>query len=156
MHMEKIKMLVSVMLVLVAVWFAYPYLTAEQAEFVKGSEVDAPTFNAILTNASNVYIVMDIRNAKDDATQQNILQCGVDFAGSYGLVSKNLTLYSFDTNQGCVNIERNYPVSHCLKQLENGIALYIEDGNETRFYSNGMRIGMGTSYALGSCSVNIK
>ena len=154
--MEKIKILISLLLVLVAIYFAYPYLTSVSSELVVGNEIDSATFNALLTDSENVFIVMDIQGINDSKIRQNILQCGVDFAGSFGLVGKNLTLYSFDTNQGCVNIERNYPISYCLKQMEMGITLYIEDSNETKFYTNAMRVGIGNNYTAGSCSVGIK
>jgi hypothetical protein len=154
--MEKIKILISVFLILVAIWFAYPYLTSPPADLVVGNEIDSATFNAILSDTQNVFIVMDIRDINDTKLRQNILQCGVDFAGSYGLVEKNITLYSFDTNQGCVGMDRNYPISYCLKQMEQGIALYAEESNETRFYTNAMRVGISDNYEMGSCSVNVK
>ena len=157
--MEKIKILVLAFLVLAAAYLAYSYLgTTDETSLKLGAEVNAGTFSAILANASSVFIVMDVRNVSDPVVRKNIMQCGVDFAGSSGLALKNQTFYSFDSDQGCYTIEGFYPVEYCLRQMESdgGIALYVRQGNSSRFYTNAVMVGMGTNYTSNGCSIKFK
>ena len=155
--MDSIKILVLALLVLAAAWLGYQYLDFSGKEQLKlGNEVNGETFATILADSSNVYIVMDVRGVDEQVRRKNILQCGVDFAGSPGLVGKNLTIFSLDDDQGCIGMDRNHPFEYCFSQMENGIALYVEEGNVTKFYTNALKVGMGESYEVGACSVNVK
>lgn len=155
--MDRIKILVAAFVLLVAIWLAYNYLSfSEEAKLKLGTEVNLETFSSILSDAERVYIVMDVRDVDDHKIKTNILQCGVDFAGSQGLVGKNLTIYSFDSEQGCVGIDQNYPLSYCIKSAENGIALFIEEGNTSKFYTNAMKVGVGNNYTSGACSIRVR
>jgi hypothetical protein len=156
--MDKIKLLILAFLILGAVWMAYYYITLPQkTELVLGNEVNLETFNSILGDAESVHIVMDVRDVEDQQIKTNILQCGVDFAGSFGLVGKNLSIYSFDNEQGCIGMGENYPLSYCIQKMEEqGVVLLIEGGNSTTFYSNAMKVGVGNNYTVGTCSVKIK
>jgi hypothetical protein len=155
--MEKIKILIVILLLLAAAWFAYQYLIADSAELKLGNEVNAQTFLSIFGKEDKVYLVMDVRNVTEQKTKTNILQCGVDFAASNGLVTKNLTFYSFDDKQGCVALEGIFPLEYCMNKInEDGITIYVQEGNSSKFYTNALVVGVGTDYAEGKCSIRMK
>jgi len=158
MIMEKIKMLIVILLMLVAAWFAYQYLVAGSGEtLILGNQVNAQTFLSEYGKNDVLYLVMDVRDASSQQAKTNILQCGVDFASSTGLLGKNLTIYSLDTEQGCVALEGSLPIEYCMKNInDNGMTIYIKEGNESRFYTNAMVVGVGQNYTSGGCSINIR
>ena len=152
--MDKMILLVIALIALAGIYLGYQYFSSVDTNISFGSEVNVATFNSILTNASNVYIVMDLRNVTDQKVRRNVMQCGVDLAGSMGLAAKNLTLYSFDSDVGCIGIGQTYSVGYCISDMKNGIKLYIMEGNESKFYTDGMKVGIGSNYTSGSCSVS--
>jgi hypothetical protein len=156
--MERIKILIIALLLLAAAWFAYQYLIAGQAATLElGNEVNAQTFLSLFGKEDAVYVVMDVRDVTSQKVKTNILQCGVDFAGSTGLLGKNQTYYSFDSEQGCVALEGTLPLDYCMKNLnDNGMTIYVKEANSTKFYTNAMVVGVGQNYSEGECSIKIK
>lgn len=115
-------------------------------------EVDPQLFLSSLKNSSSVYIVQDIRGANDEI-RRNILQCGVDLAGSQGLASlnKNVTIYAFDDSK-CTTINGENPLSEC-EDYKNAPTFYIMNGVGNHFYENKLIIGIGENYTVKSCDV---
>ncbi len=106
-----------------------------QVEFNKGNRINKETFLALLAEKEPVYIVMDARNVSDEYTGRNIFQCGVDFAGSSGLVGRDVFVVGMD-DSGCVfaslsgKINKTMTNADCIKTLNgDGIALYSYEGN---------------------------
>ena len=151
--MDRMILLVIALIALAGIYLGYQYFSIEDTKVGFGTEVNLATFNSILTNASDVYIVMDLRNVTDQEVRRNVMQCGVDLAGSMGLASKNKTFYSFDSDLGCIGVGQTYSVGYCISEMKNGIMLYIIEGNESQFYTDGMKVGIGKNYTSGSCSV---
>lgn len=177
----KLKMAAACLLVVLALALGYHFLTSpqgppgpgngtnssisanstpQQGSLGLGKEVNIQTFSAILANSADVFIVMDVRGVNDPAVRHSILQCGVDFAGSPGLGGKALTVYSLDgqncmgaSQQGNRSVLTNYTSSYCFGQMANGMAIYLHEGNETRFYTNAMAVGLGENYTAGGCSI---
>lgn len=147
-------------IVILGIAIIYFYQTTPK-EFRKGVKVNAETFSAILSDADPIYIVMDVRDTSSELTKRNILQCGVDFAGSAGLVERNVIYMSIDKN-GCTvaslgGLNQSMGVESCIEMLNsNGISLYIHEGEGTEYYTRAALIGVGENYALGTCSINRK
>ncbi len=129
------------------------YILQPKDQFIPGASVDETTFLNNFDSAQYVYIVMDVRGIDDDLLRKNILQCGVDFAGSSGLAPKNVTYYSLG-DAGCVTVDGSKSAEYCFSQVRNGMAIYVHDGNTTSYYSNGITVGVDTSYQLGTCGIH--
>ena len=114
-----------------------------------------------LQDAKTLSIVMDLRGAYDNQTRHNILQCGVDFAGSIPLGGKKIFIYSLDNDGACII---SYPnetilntlVDKCIKEIYNtDQTIYIKPSNNkpsTTYYSNRLLISMTSDYN-GRCGV---
>jgi hypothetical protein len=141
-------------LIVLALALAYYFLGTSDTSFVPGSSVDAETFKNKFEEASRVFIVMDIRGVGDQTVSNNILQCGVDFAGSTGLGPKNATYISVDSS-GCVAPDGRHEAKECFSWLKNGITIYIKQGDSgAKYYSNGLVVNVGKDYALGTCGIH--
>jgi hypothetical protein len=148
-----IKTTAVIILFFAALLVAYYILAMPGNTFVTGQEVDAETFKNIFLDAQNVYIVMDIRGASDDIVSNNILQCGVDFAGSTGMGGKAVTPLSI-SNDGCVYPEGFLTTEDCFSMVKDGTTVYVREGaGGAKYYSNGMVVYVGSDYALGTCSI---
>jgi hypothetical protein len=154
---DKIKMAATAALVLAALAMAWYFLLQPQAppSLRLGNEINMQTFATVLSGARSVYLVMDVRNA-NGTIKQNVIRCGVDFAGSTGLGDKNLTVYSLDAGEICIGQNGTFSSSVCLGEMEKGLSILVQPGNSTSFYSNAMVVGIGGNYTEGECSVNLK
>ncbi|MEM2908806.1 MAG: hypothetical protein QW590_02545 [Candidatus Bilamarchaeaceae archaeon] len=151
-------LVIGIIILGVAIVYLYQ---ATPKEFRKGVKVNAETFSAIISDADQVYIVMDVREVSNELTKRNILQCGVDFAGSAGLIGRNVTYVSLD-NHGCTvasleGLNQSRSTGDCIEMLNSdGVSLYIHEGTETEYYTRAAIIGVSDTYVLGTCSVNRK
>lgn len=130
------------------------------SEFRKGIEINKETFINLLSDADKVYVVMDIVGVDDDYTRRNILQCGIDFAGSMGLANRDVTYVSM-SDRGCTvaslsGLNETTSVKECINMInKDGISLYIIEGNETKYYTRAAMVGVGDLYVLGTCKVGV-
>lgn len=139
--------------VLVFVYFYY-FIPEKVYEFSPGAEVNQRTFTRILEEANEVNIFMDIRGVDNENTRQNILQCGVDFAGSTGLGGKTVHYFSVD-DEGCVAEDgRHEGYDYCFDALTSGVTLYVSEGNETTFHTDSMLVGIDDKYFVGMCGID--
>jgi hypothetical protein len=152
-RMETIKILVTLILLVAAASLAYMYLFPPSPEFVPGSEVNYQTFTHILGETDSVNIMMDIREVENPDVRWAILQCGVDFAGSPGLIDKNVNVLSLDED-GCVAEDGRHERDYCFERMRKDLTLYIQPGNTTSFHSNAMVVGVKHDYLVGLCSIN--
>ncbi len=154
--MENLKVAATAVIVIIALVMAYYFLYYQSgpASPKLGAPINMPTFAALLLQAQNVYVVMDVSNATGQV-KQGIIECGVDFAGSPGLGGKNKTFFSIDTGGHCIGANATYPSSWCFGQMENGLSILVQPGNSTSFYTNAMVVGIGDNYTAGGCSVNL-
>jgi len=154
---------IGVLISAILIFFVLGNRTTEQVPlFNKGKEVNKKTFIDLFVNTNPVYIVMDTRNVNDDLVKRNIYQCGVDFAGSSGLVGRDVFIVGMD-DKGCVyahfslSVNKTASNAECMKMINtNGIVLYITADNETKYYSRAAIFGIGDTYVLGSCSIGRK
>jgi len=153
---DSLKIMAILLLAVAAAVFAYYFITLKESTLKLGNEVNMATFSSILMEAKNVVIVMDVRSFSNYSVNQNILQCGVDFAGSQGLAGKNLTFLSLDAGDSCIGISGNYSASYCFDEMNKGVTIYVKEGNATKFYTNAMVVGMGSNYSANGCNIGVK
>ena len=152
-----VKLIATVLLVVAALAMAYYFAfirPSEEPVLKTGSQINSQTFASLLSDSHALYIVMDVRGVKDDAVRRNILQCGTDFAGSMGLADKEKTFYSLDSSLGCIGATGNYSVKYCFDQMNSGLTIMVHEGNESRFYTNAMVVGINESYTVGGCAIS--
>jgi hypothetical protein len=143
---------IAALLIAVAV-LAYYFVLQPKDQFIPGASVDETTFLNNFDSAQNVYIVMDVREIDDDLLRKNILQCGVDFAGSSGIAPKNATYYSLG-DAGCVTVDGSKSAEYCFSEIRKGMAIYVHEGSTTSYYSNGIAVGVDKDYSLGTCGIH--
>jgi len=149
-----LKILAILILMAMAAYLAYYFLTASGNIFETGSEVDAETFKNTFASSPLIYIVMDVRGVNDQLVSNNVLQCGVDFAGSTGMGGKDAVYLSFG-NEGCTAPDGAHPMKDCVSMLKDGIVIYVKGGSGgAKYYSNGMVVTVGKNYTLGTCGIH--
>ena len=149
---DHIKVFAVFLLGLFLLIFTYYFFVLSDTVFVPGTAVDAETFKSLFTDANTIYILMDVRDVNNELTNQNILQCGVDFAASSGMGGKNVTYLSIGS-EGCITATGKRPDKDCFSDLKNGITIYVREGTTTRYYFNGMVVGVGPEYDVGTCGI---
>ncbi len=121
---------------------------------VLGLRSNEEVFLNSLQNSEDLLIVMDIRGIDDQLIRKNVLQCGVDLAGSEGLVLKNKTYLSL-SDEGCVTEDGSTTVDRCFEIIKNAeLILYVKEGSGPQYFSKGAEIGINTMYDFGMCRVN--
>jgi len=151
--------IVIVLLVALAVYVTL-YNPPEPVVFDKGSEINGETFIQLFGDASKIYIVMDLKDSSSNLVSTNILQCGVDFAGSMALAGKNVTYISMDEKECYVGDIVNggsggYTTAECIRMLDNGITFYIHEGDTTKYYTKAADIGVNQYYMIGTCAITV-
>lgn len=130
--------------------------------FEKGKNTTLEEFASHLLFAQDVYIVEDLRGLgeKYPLSRNNIMQCAIDYAGSPGIVGKNLHVYVFE-GELCTSLNGEAPISDCYGEvleasgrMESAI-IWIEKGASPEFYSRGMVVRVDENYVQGMCSINI-
>ena len=172
------KQIVAAVLILAALGIAYYVLTlppepapdvvvAAPGEYPppfakEGENVTLQEFASNLLAVSKLYVVEDLRGLeKYPLSKQNIMQCGVDYAGSPGLVGKEFSVYAFDDGDLCGTIKGTSTISECYEEImaafeDPGTSIiWIEKGNESEFYSRGMIVRLSDSYVQGTCKTTL-
>ncbi len=163
---EKTKNMLVLLLAAGVILLAF-YFATLGPKFERGEETDSEAFAGILSDATRVHIVMDLRNAADGENRRGIMQCGIDFAGSMGLATKEVDYLSFDSEAGemplvredfCIHSEEGrLSAEECFEMINSeGITIYIRQGSLTKYYTRGMVVGIGSDYQLDSCSITEK
>lgn len=151
---ERLKWVAVFILAVLVVVFAVFYYISSSTDFVPGQSVTVSQFDDALISTGKVYILMDVRGAQNASVRSSVMQCGVDFAESTYLGSKNVTPLSFD-NTECTDANGTRPLSECASELKDGITIDIRAGQPAvRYFSNGMLVTVGPEYALGTCGIN--
>jgi len=146
----------------------------EPVEVAPPVEEEVPPFKNELNNATKdefathllgtnqVYIVEDLRELDEyPMTKQNIMQCGVDYAGSPGLVGKNLKVFAFDDGDMCLTLDGVLTIDECYGMIGDAAKagdtsiIWIERGSAPEFYSNGIIVRINEVYVQGLCAINL-
>ncbi len=151
---DRWKYVAVFILAVLVIIFAVFYFISSSTDFVPGQSVTPAQFQNELVSAGKVFILMDVRGAQNASVRGSIMQCGVDFAESTYLGSKNVSPLSFD-NKECTDANGTRPLSECASELKDGITIDIRAGQPAvRYFSNGMLVTVGPEYTLGSCGIN--
>ncbi len=147
------KNLAVIVLCIVLVLLAYHFITYSDNNFIPGSPTDSETFKSDFNSANLISIVMDGRGVTDQSTLNNILQCGVDFAGSSGMGGKKVNYFSI-SNENCAASDGFHNYKYCFSKLPEGLTIYVKEGTTgTTYYDNGMVVTVGKNYTLGTCGI---
>lgn len=120
------------------------------------SIADPQIFSDHLMAAQNVFIIQDLRNVTNDTIRKNIQQCGIDFAGSSGLVDKNLSIFAFEGDK-CTSLDGIVDINICLDKLKfANITIQIKQADKTLIYKNKLLVGIGKNYPSKSCSISVQ
>jgi len=137
-----------------ALFFFYYFFVLPQSAFVPGGKVSPEEFKNLFSSATTVYVVMDVRGITDPVVSNNVLQCGVDFAGSSGLGGKNATFFSLSDADGCVSADGIRPLAECTSKLKGGMSIYVKGGSGgAEYFTNGMLVTVGSNYTVGTCGI---
>ncbi|MBN1170183.1 hypothetical protein JXA56_04100 [Candidatus Micrarchaeota archaeon] len=146
-----ILLVIAVVIAIAAYVILFPYHS-----FVPGNPVDSQTFLDLFQQEDNIVIFMDVRGVSDTKTRQNIFQCGIDFAGSSGMGPKNTTYFSMgDAEKGCVTPEGIKEEQYCFDSLKDAITIYVQKGDTTSYYNNGVVVGVNETYPVGLCGIHM-
>ena len=141
--------------IIIAIIMAYMILVPYNT-FVPGKSVDKDTFLDLFAQKDNIIIFMDVRGVSNAKIKQNIFQCGIDFAGSSGMGPKNVTYFSIgDDEQGCVTPQGIREEQYCFDELDNAITIYVKEADETKYYNNGVVVGVSEEYPVGLCGIHM-
>ncbi len=126
---------------------------------VPGENVTLEEFAANLLASDKVYIVEDLRGL--DAypiSRNNIMQCGVDFAGSEGIVGKEMKVYVLE-EKSCSHTSGNATLESCYSEIlsasndTSASVIWIEKGNSPEVYEHGLLVRVNETYLQGDCSI---
>ena len=168
------KQIIAAVLILAALGIAYyiltlPPETVSDGDVVisgeypppfakEGENVTLQEFSANLLAASRFYIVEDLRDLeKYPLSKQNLMQCGVDYAGSPGLVGKEFSVYAFDDGDVCYTMGGTATISECYEEIlvasedPNAAIIWIEQGGSPEIYSRGLLVRINGTYVQGTC-----
>jgi hypothetical protein len=153
-----LKNVLIAVVVIAVLAVAYYIFVLPRGQFVRGSVVDEQTFLNNFQDAENIYIVTDIRGVQEQQARRNIMQCSTDFAFSPIMGSKKVTLISLG-DQGCIYASNGSAdtktYDECFAMLPDGFTIYVEEGSEYQFYSNGVVVGINETYTDGTCGIHM-
>jgi hypothetical protein len=121
-------------------------------------------FADALMSSQTVYLVEDIRGLeKYPISRNNIMQCGVDFAGSQGLAGKEVNIYILEGNEcsaseagGNLTIkalsECHAAVASAFGKAGNSV-IWIEKGYSPSVYPSGLVVRINETYTQGMCNI---
>lgn len=139
-------------LAVILAWYFFTQTKTYVPEF--GQPLGVDEFKNSLVSAKQIFVVMDVRNS-DSTIQTNILQCGVDFASSTYLGSKEPSFLSIDSENNCIDTNNTkHTTSYCFpKDIP---IIYIFSGNSTIYYKSALAVGINSNYTAGGCGIRFK
>lgn len=143
---------------------APPQGSGDYSNPLGGQNVTMEEFATSLAHAQKIYLVEDLRGLeKYPISRNNIMQCGVDFAGSEGLVGKEVNLYILEGDE-CSASEAGAnltikKVSECHSTVSSAfksggsVVIWVEKGYSPSIYSSGLVVRVNETYSQGMCSI---
>ena len=153
---QAMKLAAIVVLLIVAGSLAIYFILQPANRFVPGTQVSQETFLNIFESSENVIIFMDVRGIPEQPVRKNVMQCGVDFAGSSGLATKNVTFFSLG-DEGCIVPTGPATDEYCFGELKNALTIYVQDAEGESYHSyhsNGLIVAVNESYQEGTCGIH--
>ncbi|MBD3390218.1 hypothetical protein GF415_04685 [Candidatus Micrarchaeota archaeon] len=126
---------------------------------VPRENVTLQDFASNLLSSDKVYIVEDLRGlGAYPISKNNIMQCGVDFAGSEGIVGKEMKIYVLEEDS-CSHSSGNSTLEACYSEIlaasndTSSAVIWIEKGSIPEFYERGLLVRVNETYMQGDCSI---
>jgi hypothetical protein len=131
---------------------AQPPSPGQQSAAQNGPTITTDEFQSSVMDANRVAIVMDVRQAPDQAAANAILQCGVNLASSVARINKTVDSYAYAAGDLCYASDgRNASVADCEKYRTANYSLIVAYGpTDTKFYSSKALIFTNENYGA-SC-----
>lgn len=140
---------------------------AEEGDYpnpLGGQNATMEEFATSLMYAERVYLVQDIRGLeKYPLSRNNIMQCGVDFAGSEGLVGKEANIYILEGNECSASEAGSNLTIKTVAECHSAVAsafgksgnsvIWIEKGQSPSIYQGGLVVRINETYSQGLCSI---
>ncbi len=129
-----------------------------------GQNASMDEFAKSLISAQNIYLVEDLRGLeKYPISRNNIMQCGVDFAGSEGLAGKEVNVYILEgdtcsASEAGANLSIK-TISECHSkvasafQSDGSAVIWIEKGYTPSVYLHGLVVRVNETYSQGMCNI---
>lgn len=128
-------------------------------------EVYLSEFSQTLASSSELYLVMDLRGASEDAVRSNIMQCAVDISYSTAIGGISKRFYSLDSE--CIRTNDSgttytVPLAGCLDEIsaardvQGKSIIYIRKYNGTKVFWNELVVGMGANYTENGCNIGVR
>lgn len=148
---KTLKTAAVAILLVIALFLAYHFLYYK---------VSAEAFADLFADSEKVFIVMDVSGVEEQETKKNVLQCGVDFAGSSGMGGKNVSYFSIE-NETCYVLayieDGILSTEYCMEALDEGITIYVKEGpGGAEYFRDHMTVYVGSNYTLGTCGIHRK
>lgn len=109
-------------------------------------------FEAYLASSNEMFIVMDLRGTDNSTIRNNIMQCGVDVAGSVALGGKNKTIIAIEEDS-CFVYNGTKTVEYCLSLITDTPTFYIATNKETEYSEKMVTVDIGATYNLYDCHI---
>lgn len=116
-------------------------------------------FELNLLLAQKVCLVEDLRGLEAyPFSRNNIMQCGIDLAGSPGLAGKQVSVYVFEAGV-CTSGDGEKTMDECYSEIlsadsdpESAI-IWIEKGDLPNIYARALLVRINEEYSQGACRV---
>jgi hypothetical protein len=137
-----------------------PQANNYSAPFLNEPPSSIEEFAQSLLLSGKVCIVENLRGLEGyPLTRNNIMQCGVDFSGSEGLVGKELAIYALE-GEACITAEGTATLDECYSEILSSCRgpassiIWIERGNSSAAYTSHMLVQVNEQYVQGTCSAH--
>lgn len=151
--------LVVIALLAVGLYFWQPPAVADNSNGDSGTDGGTTSnltakqaFEAYLASSNEMFIVMDLRGTDNSTIRNNIMQCGVDVAGSVALGGKNKTIMAIEEDS-CFVYNNTKTVEYCLSLITDTPTFYIATNTETEYSEKMVTVDIGATYNLYDCHI---
>lgn len=110
-------------------------------------------FEAYLASSDEMFIVMDLRSTDNSTIRNNIMQCGIDVAGSVALGGINKTIMAIEEDS-CFVYNGTKTVEYCLSLITDTPTFYIATNSETQYSEKMVTVNIGATYNLYDCHIS--
>lgn len=123
----------------------------------QNGEITPEEFLKSVSSSEKFVLVQDLRGANNVEQRRAVINCGIDLAGSLGLLGKepeNIKIAAYE-GETCIIENRTASIAECESQKWGAVAFNIKYGQEgTKFYPNRAEIEVSPIYG-GRCLIAV-
>ncbi|PIN83998.1 hypothetical protein COV61_01465, partial [Candidatus Micrarchaeota archaeon CG11_big_fil_rev_8_21_14_0_20_47_5] len=120
------------------------------------NEITTEEFLKSVESSEKFVLVQDLRGAENTEQRRAVINCGIDLAGSLGLLGKepeNIKIAAYE-GENCIIENRTTSIAECEPLKWGAIAFNVKYGQEgTKFYPNRAEIEVSPIYG-GRCLIS--